>query len=197
MARFKFVVEGESNYAVTPTALLSDWIESSVGRDPARSGITSVSVTPMLPDPMDAHGEHGVADGLADGSGYAYSQFERLGRIPVVTVGPTPIHQPKERPTTCTCGMGVGSTADSHFPYCPLHPRYVDTGLSDADRTPQDIHSPRMDDAEQDGQGKDVEAEHTGTLTLVKTWRDSNGTLHSRYGFQLPVGDSPSCDRCD
>lgn len=122
-----------------------------------------------VPDPVDAHGKHGVADGDGSQPSDYDSYRNRLVELGMVTPGLVAPHQPEKRPATCACDIGAGAQPYAHEPSCPVHPRYVDTGLSDADRTPKDVPASHMDHAEPDGEEAVLKDQYARTLALAKT----------------------------
>lgn len=145
----------------------SDEAEASAFRDALRGFVrsgkhnigyacTSLSCDAGKPDPVDAHGKHGVADGHGGGSSFVLQPGQCLDNVGMVDLGPAPIHQPEERPAACACYMGATAQPFAHEPSCPVHPRYADTQLLEFGGEVQDVSIPRLDHAKQDGQGKDA-----------------------------------------
>ncbi len=133
MARLRFLVEVESigdvaNAAANLRSCIN--IGLMAGRCVNFASV-NVIVDPYQPDPVDPHGEHGMADGV--GGGAVRDDAAALGLVPA---RPTPLHQPEKRPATCSCYMGASAQPYAHEPSCPVHPRYVDTELSSVDRSP-------------------------------------------------------------
>ena len=117
MVKTRFILEIESSYETAPVALLSAFIIGRVGGDPSTSGITGVSLTPCEPLSVAPHGEHGVADGIADG--FRDSTAAIMDKL--FDFGIAATRQPKERHTDCTCGMGIGAQPNAHFPKCLMY----------------------------------------------------------------------------
>lgn len=154
MARYRLVISVEASNEFEAIASFSPFhdVLSRIHQNgnPSRFGVSPVE---LLPDPVGAYGKHGMADGLRAVSFVDVHAKPRLGNVGMDDAGPAPIHQPEKRPATCACCMGAGAQPYAHEPSCPVHPRYVDTGLSDADGKARDVHASHLDHAEQDGEG--------------------------------------------
>lgn len=154
-------------------------------------GRPSVRLSIHVPDPVDAHGKHGVADGDAIVSRNVDGSITRMADGRMVTVGGTPLHQPEKRPATCACDIGAGAQPYAHEPSCPVHPRYVDTGLSDADRTAKDVPASHVDNAEPDGKKADLKAEYARALASAKAGYHLHGAINRMFELAEPLGYSP------
>ncbi len=95
----------------------------------------SLSITPLLSDPVDAHGEHGMADRLNHEPIRAVLDIARVAGLVVDAPRPAPLHQPEECAATCSCYMGAAAQPFAHEPSCALHPRFVHPRLSNGDET--------------------------------------------------------------
>lgn len=191
MARLRFVLEVESADGAPSATIhrllvehLLDWPDNR----PSPGG--NFSLTPYLPDPVDAHGKHG----MADGAGYVpYADLHKHARV--VNVGmadarPATIHQPEERPATCACYVGSGATPYAHEPSCPVHPRYADTQLLEFNGEVQEFHTSLLDGSKCDGKRANLEAEYLGALASLKARGAANGALYRIHELGKSLGRS-------
>lgn len=71
-----------------------------------------------------------------------------------------------------------------------MHPRYRDYVLSQLNGEANYFPAPLLDNAEQDGEGSDVEAEHARTSSSSKTCVSPDGTLFGNCKHGQSVGHS-------
>lgn len=148
------------------------------------------SVTPYQPDPVDAHGQHGVANGARPIAHTRYDFSDEHALAGLDPVRPAPIHQPEERAPTCSCYMGAAAQPFAHEPSCAVHPRYRDYVLSHYDGSSNGVPEARLDHAEQDGQVEDVKAEHAGSSSLAEAGVNPDGPILGVDGYPFSVGGS-------
>lgn len=190
MARMRFLVEVESDLLPKGAPVIGGWIERRVGSDPINSSITRVSVTPCQSNPVDAHGEHGMADGSSYVPYADLHKHARVVNVGMADTGPAPIRESEERPATCSCYVGAGAQPYAHEPSCAVHPRFADTQLLEFNGTVQDVSIPRLDDAEQDGEAADVEAEYARALASSKAEPLDDGAVHRLLKLGKSLGYS-------
>lgn len=194
MALLKFAIEIESiNDPSLAAYALRGCILCGMGNGWYRDFTSyGLSVTPYQPNPVDAHGEHGMAHGVSFDDSIRSQSIGRMVNVGLDDVGPSPLHQPEKHPAACACCMGAGAQPYAHEPSCPVHPRYVDTGLSDADKPPQDVHTSLLDGSKCNGERAKLEAEYLGALASLKARGGSNGSLHRIFELGESLGRSVS-----
>ncbi len=135
MAKMRFMVEVSANGKPENVAHALNYA-FCVGLVMGDGGIYSsdISVTPYVPNPVDAHGEHGVADGVSPDYRFSYVTGDRLAALGMDDLGPAPLHQPEKLAPTCACYVGASAQPYAHEPSCPVHPRYVHIDVPDADK---------------------------------------------------------------
>lgn len=181
MARLRFVVEIESiGRASAASGDLFNCIADSIGERWYREfSSAGLSVTAIKPDTVGVHGEHRMVNGSYYVRYADLYKYAGVGTVGMDDAGSASLRKPEERPATCACYVGAGAKPYAHEPSCPVHPRYIDTGLPNADRPAKVIREPLLDNAEQDGEKQDAKAEHAGTSSPPETWTRANGSVYS------------------
>lgn len=155
-------------------------------------GRASVRLSIHVPDPVDTHGEHEVAHRTTYDAVPVVRSIGGVPNLVLDVVGTTTVCEPEKRPATCACCMGAGAQPYAHEPSCPVHPRYVDTGLSDDDRTCAGIRGPYMDDAKSNGEEAELEAEYARAFALVKAGAADDGAISRLRELAKSLGYPPS-----
>ncbi len=133
MAKMRFMVEVSANGKPENVAHALNYA-FCVGLVMGDGGIYSsdISVTPYVPNPVDAHGEHGVVKRTGPLSGYVIRPNINIDELD--SSGSPPLHQPEKLAPTCACYVGASAQPYAHEPSCPVHPRYVHIDVPDADK---------------------------------------------------------------
>jgi len=193
MARMRFVVEVTPGQRIEDVAndlhycLLSGWDREWM----PSFDYADISVTAYEPHALGSDGQHRVADGGGTLFRFGNGEVRRISDGSLVTLGPTPPSEPEERAATCSCYMGATAQPYAHEPSCPVHPRFVDVALPDANGKTENVPAPLLDGAQQDGKVTLTETEHTWTLTFTKTGGSPTDTIRSFLKLAKSLGYGP------
>lgn len=154
----------------------------------------SIVVTPLQPNPLASHGEHGNSHGNCSKCGTPL--FDSRKRIPgscFACAGVFALDQPKESTSHCTCSMGDWVEAGKHYSHCDLaKPSYGALLGNDGQITPMEVFPDIL--TGQDGPETYIQKQHDKRIKDFDARNYLIVSIIAEHGYEPKIFDG--CIRC-